>query len=376
MAQLRIAQLANFVGPTSGGMKIAIEHLGRGYVEAGAERLLVIPGPRDRITETEAGLVAEVRAPKVSSTYRMIAEPWRAMAVLERFRPTSVESSDKWTLSRVGRWARRRGVGSALFSHERLEDMLVDWLHGWGGAGPVVRTMNRRLAKDFDVVVVTSDYSAGEFAGTGARLRKVPLGVDLETFTPNEAGSSGDASRQSGPVQLCYVGRLSHEKHPQLAVAAATELHRRGVDFELNVYGTGPDLPALRRLAGAAPVRFHGFVAGRDEVARRFAGADISLSVCPTETFGLAVLEALACGTPVVTADRGGARELVDASCGQWGSADAQGIADAIEQLMARRTPQLRAAARARAEEFEWNRSASRMIEIHTELAGGHWFAE
>ena len=47
---MRIAQLANFIGPASGGMKHAVDALGRGYVEAGAERLLVIPGPVDAVT--------------------------------------------------------------------------------------------------------------------------------------------------------------------------------------------------------------------------------------------------------------------------------------------------------------------------------------
>ena len=90
MAQLRIAQLANFVGPTSGGMKVAIEHLGRGYVAAGAERILVIPGAHDRIEETTGGTIVQVKAPKVSSTYRMIMQPRRVLRLLERFNPTSV----------------------------------------------------------------------------------------------------------------------------------------------------------------------------------------------------------------------------------------------------------------------------------------------
>ncbi|MCA3768150.1 MAG: glycosyl transferase, partial [Cutibacterium sp.] len=50
MTTFRIAQLANFVGPVSGGMKVAIDALGKGYVAAGHERILVIPGPKDRIT--------------------------------------------------------------------------------------------------------------------------------------------------------------------------------------------------------------------------------------------------------------------------------------------------------------------------------------
>ena len=214
-------------------------------------------------------------------------------------------------------------------------------------------------------MVVTSDYSAGEFAHTRARLRKVPLGVDLGTFNPDKGVPDADL----GPAQLCYVGRMSHEKHPDLAVGAAVELYRRGVDFQLNMYGTGPDIAAMQKQAGEAPVVFHGFVEGRDEVARRFARSDISLSVCPTETFGLAVLEALACGTPVVTASRGGARELVDESSGEWGSPCGPGIADAIERLLARRSPELRQAARKRAEGYDWSASVVRMLDVHAELA-------
>ncbi len=364
---MRIAQLANFVGPVSGGMRVAIDHLGAGYVAAGHERILVIPGEKDSTEETDNGVVVRVRAPRLSRDYRMIAKPWRALDVLDRFRPTSIEVSDKWTLSPAARWGRRRGVGSVLFSHERLDDMLGMWLRRQFGVETVVGALNRRLAREFDVVVVTSDYAAGEFANTGARLRKVPLGVDLETFHP-DAGP-----HHAGPAevtQICYVGRMSHEKSPQLGVAAAVELHRRGVPIQLNMYGTGPDVEAMRAQAGDAPVVFHGFVRGRDEVARRFAANDVSFSVCPAETFGLAVLEALACGTPVVTSDRGGAHELVTLDCGESGAPDAESLADATERLIARLGPEIRAAARKRAELYTWQASVDRMLRIHTEVAG------
>jgi len=152
-------------------------------------------------------------------------------------------------------------------------------------------------------------------------------------------------------------------------VAAAVELHRRGLPIELHMYGTGADEQELKDQAGGAPVIFHGFVAGRDQVARSYATSDLSLSVCPTETFGLAVLEALACGTPVVTSNRGGAHELVDDSCGEYGPPDAVGIANAVERLVARLGPALRTAARARAEHFSWDNSVHQMLQIHTELA-------
>ncbi|AXE38163.1 glycosyltransferase [Acidipropionibacterium virtanenii] len=369
MTRLRIAQLANFVGPVSGGMKVAIDHLGKGYVQAGHDRILVIPGAHDDVAETENGIIVQVAAPRVSKEYRMIATPWRALRILDRFRPTSIESSDKWTLSPAAGWARRRGVGSVLFSHERLDDMLSLLLRRQFGVEAAVGALNRHLSKAFDAVVVTSDYSAGEFADTGAHLYKVPLGVDLETFTTRAREPDSPTPAPDGILRLCYVGRMSHEKSPQLAVAAAVELHRRGVAFRLDMYGVGPDMEAMRQQAGDAPVFFNGFVDSRAEVARRFAAADISMSVCPAETFGLAVLEAMACGTPVVTSDRGGAHELVDETSGECGTPDATGLADAVERLAVRLGPDLRIAARARAEKYTWQASVDRMLDLHAMLA-------
>lgn len=366
MSSLRIAQLANFVSPKSGGMKIAIDQLGKGYLAAGHERILIIPGSKDKIRESAMGTVVEVASPRINNTYRLILRPWQVRKMLDKFNPTSLECSDKWTLVPMARWARAHGVGSALLSHERLDDMAAGWLRTGVGVRAGVGMLNRRLARVFDVVVVTSAYSAGEFAKTGAQLRKISLGVDLETFNP-----SVGASPKGDVLQLCYVGRLSHEKNPELAVLAAVELAERGHDFQLHVYGAGPDERWLRRLADGAPVVFHGLIPRRREVARRFANAHISLSVCPTETFGLAVLEALACGTPVVTSDRGGARELVDATCGDWGEPNAQSLADAVERMAGRLDPEIRVAARTRAEQFSWASSVAEMLEIHQELADG-----
>ncbi|HSN11077.1 MAG TPA: glycosyltransferase, partial [Propionibacteriaceae bacterium] len=226
-------------------MRRAIDQLGRRYAAAGHERLLVIPGPENRVTESADGTVAQVRGLRVTGGYRIILDMRPVIEALERFAPTSVEVSDKWTLAGVGPWARRRGVGSVLFSHERLDDMASDFLRL--DVRRLVRLRNRALARDFDRVVVTTGYSAGEWTGTGARLVTVPLGVDLETFRPGPRPAEGDVLR------LVHAGRMSREKYPQLAIAAAAELDRRGVPVELTVAGTGPHLSWLRSLAEEAP---------------------------------------------------------------------------------------------------------------------------
>lgn len=361
---MRIAQLANFVGATSGGMRTAIDQLGRGYVAAGAERLLVVPGPVDAVRSTDLGDVVQVRAPRVGGGYRLIVEPWRVTDVLERYAPTSVEWSDKLTLLPVAWWARRNGVRSVLLSHERMGDMFA-MRTGLDTTSKVsIGLLNRLLVRSFDTVVVTSAYAEGEFRAVadaaGCPVERVPLGVDLATFRPDPL------RRPRGEVlRLVHAGRLSREKSPHLAVATAVALHRRGIPLRLDVYGEGPHRAELEELAGDAPVVFHGYVGGRAALRDRLAAADVSLSVCPGETFGLAVLEALACGTPVVTADRGGARELVDAGCGRWAAPEPEALADAVLRLLALPEASRRTAARRRAEQYGWDVTVDRMLALH-----------
>lgn len=361
---MRIAQLANFVGPASGGMRTALAQLGQGYVDAGVDRLLVIPGPTDSVTTTELGDVVQVRAPRVGGGYRLIVEPWRLVDALERFAPTSIEWSDKLTLLPVAWWARRNGVRTVLLSHERLGDMFAMRTGLDTTSKMSIGVLNRLLVRSFDTIVVTSRYAQREFQkvadSAGCPVERVPLGVDLDAFRPHLHSSDAD-----GVLRLTHVGRLSREKSPHLAVATAAELHRRGVAVRMDVYGEGPHLDELEVIAGDAPVTFHGYVDGREDLSRRIAAADVALSVCPGETFGLAVLEALASGTPVVTADRGGARELVDGWCGAWGAPDPASLADAVMGLAARPVHHRRLAARSRAEQFPWSRTVERMLAVH-----------
>lgn len=369
---MRIAQVANFVGPNSGGMKSALSALGVGYVAAGAQRLLVVPGPQDAVTSTSEGDVVQIRGPRIRGGYRLIVEPWRVMDIMRRFGPTSVELSDKLTLLPVAGWARRQGVRAILLSHERLDDMWAAYSGLGSGARGAVRVLNRQLVRSFDAIVVTSRYAQHEFQAladaVGCPVERVRLGVDLETFQPrSEADPSETAGRQEsvGTLRLIHVGRLSREKSPELAVAIAVELHRRGVDVRLDVYGEGPQRAELVRAAGVAPVHFHGFVNSRKDLSCRIATADVALSVSPDETFGLAVLEALASGTPVVTASRGGARELVDAGSGAWRHPDPVSLADAVLEVAARPEADRRGAARRRAERYPWSSTVLRMLQVH-----------
>lgn len=371
---MRIAQLANFYGPASGGLRTAIDALGAGYVSAGHERILLVPGPADSWTEDEHGLTVRFRAPALpGGSYRVVPQTWRIRAVLHRLRPTNVEVSDKLTMLTAARWARRNAAGSVLLSHERLDTHLLPHLRRRAGLAACVDVVNRALLARFDEVVVTSSFAEAEFARVATRrVHRVPLGVDLTTFHPDRRHLDHDR-RGSAVPRLVYIGRLSAEKRPDLAIATAVELHRQGFAFRLDVYGDGPDRAEMVRMAAAAdaPVEFHPYLADRTQLSARLAAADVALSVCPVETFGLAILEALASGTPVVTADRGGGRELVTPASGAWAAPEPRALAGAVAEVVARSREASRTAARAQAERFPWSAAVESMLGLHASTRRG-----
>jgi len=365
---MKIVQLANFYSPTSGGLRTVVDTLGRGYLACGHERVLVVPGQHHASVRTDAGLVITLPGVPVSGGYRVMPRSAAVLKVLDGIGgELAVEVSDKTTLLAVGGWARDRGVRTVLLSHERLDR----WIEAraprlWrAGAGrvlrPAVRGWNKGIANRFDTVVVTSAYAEREFAGLAVpALRRIPLGVDLTMFCP--AGPV----RGAGPARLVYAGRLSPEKNPRAVVGAVRSLLAEGVAVRLDVYGDGPEHPALRKLARGLPVDFHGHVSDRAALARALSAADVAFAPSVAETFGLSILEAMACGTPVVTSVTGGAPELLADGAGVAVDATPEGLAGGVREILSWPAAPRRAAARGRAEQFPWSATIAAMLDLHT----------
>ncbi|GAA3460979.1 glycosyltransferase [Saccharothrix longispora] len=363
---MRIVQLANFYGPRSGGLRTALHHLGAGYAAHGHEVVLVVPGPA-HADERLAGGVRRVTlpAPRIPGTggYRAV-DPWRVRALLDRVAPDRLEVSDRLTLRGMGRWAAERGVPSAVVSHERLDRLLEQFLVPGGLARRGADAANARMAASYDVVVCTTEFAREEFDRIGARnVVRVPLGVDLRTFTPTRHDRSLRADLARGAdALLVHCGRLSPEKHVERSVDTAAELHAAGHRVRLVVAGDGPRREALERRAAGLPVTFLGFLGDRAAVADLLATADVSLAPGPHETFGLAALEALASGTPVVVSASSALREIVRPGCGAAVADHALAFAGAVSALLDDPEPTRRSAARARAEEYPWQVAVDGML--------------
>jgi alpha-1,6-mannosyltransferase len=365
---VKVVRLANYVAPASGGLRTALRELGAGYLAAGHEPVLVVPGPRPGRQDTEQGLVITVPGVPVPGTggYRAITARRSLRGLLEDLAPDRIEVSDRTTLRWTGAWARRCGIRSMMVSHDSLAALVQMFRPPGLPVRRVVDRLNRSTAGSFDVVVCTTAWAAAEFRRLGVpNLVQVPLGVDLARFNPVHADRGLRASLAPGGWWLLvHCSRLSPEKRPGRALAAVAELRRRGVRAVLVIAGDGPLRRPLQAKAAGLPVTFLGHVANRDLLARLLATADLVIAPGPAETFGLSALEALASGTPVVVSSRSALPEVI----GEGGMAAEESdaaYADAVGHLLRRDAAKRRRLAREAAERFGWPAAVDGFLRAH-----------
>jgi glycosyltransferase involved in cell wall biosynthesis len=234
------------------------------------------------------------------------------------------------------------------------------------------------------LVIVPSEYARrGLEHGYGLGPEKVsvvPLGVDSDVFSPTRGGGAELAEAGLGR-RLPYVLFVSvptiRQKNLAGLRAAMGELARRGLPHALVIAGGlagGESAEELAAITEEIP-EASGRVAWLGQVDdAQLAGlmADCSAFCLPSlfDSFPLGVLEAMACGAPVVVSNRGGLPELV-ADAGILVDPSPASIADGLERVLTNSelAVSLGAAARARAEALSWERTADGWLEALSRAA-------
>ena len=194
-------------------------------------------------------------------------------------------------------------------------------------------------------------------------MKRAPLGVDLDLLCP-ELRSGSLRRRFAARTLLGLFSRLSPEKCPEFALEVLREHRRFDPSVHLIVGGDGPLRPRMEEAARGLPVTFLGYVSDRRELATVLASMDVVLAPGPIETFGLAALEALACGTPVVANAESGLSEVIGIDGGQALQLDAEAWARTAARLAIAGSTQ-RQAARRQADRYPWSSSAQALLEVH-----------
>ena len=292
---------------------------------------------------------------------------------MQSLKPDRLEVSDRFTLSCLGNWAKRREIPAIVFSHETLRGLVKNFFGV--SLKPFVGWHNSRLAGKFDFVVTTTNFAAAEFNDIGTtNVVRVPLGVDLNTFSPDHRNEELRTKMiKGGDVLLVHCGRLSPEKKPERSLQTLRELLDRGINARLVYIGSGPLHKKLYDSSRDIPVTFWGYVANKNLLAQMIASADVSLAPGPIETFCLAALESLASGTPVVASETSAVGEFLYEDNGDFvgltAANNGAAFADAVEIILdeIKEDPTLSARCRVQAERFPWSATIHRLDTLHPE---------
>lgn len=334
---------------------------------------MVVPGAgKDAPQEVQAG-TRFVPSPPLpfGAGYRVPLNLTSWTKVLADERPTLLEAQDPYVpgLS-VLRLGDRLGIPSVGFCHTDVPALAALHFGGW-----VERPLRRKWAgiyARFDAVLTPSNYLAGRLADAGVdNVRRIALGVDVDLFRPERADRDAVRSQlglESGDRLLVFAGRPDREKRIGMLVEAV-ELLGRG--YVLLLVGAGAIAPPSNRVISLP------YQTNPERLARLIASADAFVHANPEEVFGLVVLEALACGTPVVGFATGGVGENVDEEVGQLAEQQAaRALADAVHRLFRRSVAPIRAAARRRAvEHHSWSRSFDELMKVYSATTGDAYFS-
>lgn len=255
------------------------------------------------------------------------------------------------------------------------------------------REPERRVAveslvmRDADAIVVSTEEEKQDvvrlYDALPHKIEVIPAGVNLDTFRPVDQRTAKSRVGIREQQVILYVGRIEPLKGIDVLLRAAALLEQ-SYDTRVMIVGGNPGndaemdrLQALTvELGIEEQVTFTGAIE-QNRLPDYYSAADVFVLPSYSESFGLAALEAMACGTPVIVSRVGGLKTFIDG--GETGYLIPwrcpESFAQRLEMLLA--NPNLKRtmgkAARAKALQMGWEQSADRMLEFYASLMRDTW---
>ncbi len=249
------------------------------------------------------------------------------------------------------------------------------------GAGLYARAIAGAAARKARLILVDSTHVRAEvveiLGAPESRVRVIPLGVS-RTIARRPAGDVDAFVRARGLPRdyVLYVGSRKRHKNLQLLIEALGRMrseNRPPLVLSGPPWGGGEPLSRAAAEAGVMDrISFAGEMERDEDLALLYTGAALYAQPSLEEGFGLPPLEAMACGTPVLSSSSGALSETLGDAAALMAPNDADAWADAIGSLLsdgARRAEMIRRGL-ARARQFTWERTAAMTIEAYREAAG------
>ncbi len=302
--------------------------------------------------------------------YRMPVSITASARILEALQPDLVEAGDAGHCAWAALRAKRElGIPAVAFYHSDLPRLMSNRFGDLAMRGSC--NYLARLYRQFDMVLAPSRLMVQQLSNMGIDdAVHQPLGIDIGVFGPQRRISTlrQHLRLPPGARLLVYAGRFTADKKLQFLIDAVRKLGR---PYHLVLVGGGEALPQYPQIT------YIPFKRDQRVLARLLASCDVMVHPGDCETFGLIVLEAMACGLPVVGTG-GGVAELVDEHTGLVVPPDsAASLAEGIEEIFRRDLAALGANARRKAQEhYDWNLIMPQLLNRYAGLLASHQRAE
>jgi len=369
---MRIAIIAEVFLPKIDGVVSRTLNLIRNLTRAGDELLVVCP-----TAPGCAGVpVPVLDIPSFSfplyPEYRIGLPDRRLVECLTRFAPDVIHYINPFAFGfRCHDLMRQAAVPfPSVFSFHTLYGEFVKQYKVLKPLSALLWWMMREYHNRADVNLTVSSIMQKELAERGfQRVELWPPAVDSDLFHPERKCPTMRARLSNGRPErslLLTVSRLAPEK----SVGFLADVLRELPDVTLAIVGDGPDRPALERRFHGLDAHFLGYLKGKD-LAAAYASADAFVYASETETMGNVVLEAMACGCPVVVPQAGGIPSLVSHGTNGflYPPRDVKEAAHLTRTLLADEVlrSQIGQAGRRSIEERNWEHSIGRVRQVYAE---------
>jgi glycosyltransferase involved in cell wall biosynthesis len=304
---MKVLDITHFYSSRGGGIKTYINNKMNYFSKCeDIHHTLLIPAEEDSCYYKEKTKVITLKSPQLlfSKNYRLIINPIKLAKVIEEENPDVVEIGSPFLIPSVVNYLKEKsGFKVVGFFHSDLEKVSTNLLKGKNIIRPIIKKYVYKTYSSMDLVIAPSNYIKNYLRSINIQnVEVVYHGIDLDVFTNTHVDKSLRLhyAIEKDKVVLIYVGRFSPDKNfSHLLKIFKTLNFIKPKKFHFLLVGDGPlKEEVYDQLESDFTVV--DYIEDREEIAKLYKISDIFVTASKSDTFGISLIEAQACGLPVV----------------------------------------------------------------------------
>jgi len=302
---MKLLDITHFYSDKSGGIKTYINNKIEYFKDKDIEHILIVPGKKDNINYINHSKIYQIKSPYmlVWKQYRLLVNHQKIANIIQYEKPDIVEIGSLFLLpSFIKKLKDKLNFNTVGFFHSNLEKSLSNILK-LNKEDSVVSKMTRKYIykaySDMDLIIAPSFYVKDYLNTLGLyNVEVVYHGIDVGFFE-NQAPDKDLQNALKDKIVLIYVGRFSKDKNFLELLDIFKTVYSLDNRFHLILVGDGPDKKHINKILDRGFTVFD-YIKDKKTLAGLYKASDIFVSASKSDTFGYSIIEAQACGLPVV----------------------------------------------------------------------------